>query len=77
MKIDVPDPEGLAFQEWVALLAEAAPSLVVELPAGTFPEASWKSWAVNLFYTQEFASGPNPIYYDSWVTWAVDLAAAL
>lgn len=77
MKIEVPDPEGLVFQEWAALLAEAATPLIVELPAGTFPESSWKSWAVNLFFTQEFAAGPNPVYYDSWELWAVDLAAAL
>ena len=65
----VPEPYGLKFTEWGAIIAEQLASAGVASP---IDDASWKTWVCALFYVPELAANniPTADGFSSWQEWA-------
>lgn len=63
----LPQPQGLSFTDWAALLCEAFAELGLAQPPD---ETAWSSWACSLLYFPELATLPSPIGFNSWREWA-------
>lgn len=65
----LPDPGGLKFMEWGAIVAEQLAQYGVSAP---LDEDGWKTWVCALFYVQELVSKniPSADGFDDWRDWA-------
>ena len=64
-----PDPIGLQFVEWGAIVAEQLAPFGVAPPIN---EDSWRTWVCALFYVPELVALniPQPEGFDDWREWA-------
>lgn len=71
-----PQPEGLKFSEWGAVVAEQLAEYGVAAPLG---DDSWKTWVCALFYVPELVSLniPSGDGFDTWSDWAVQFIGAV
>lgn len=69
LAIFLPQPYGLKFTDWGALVAEQLATYGVSAPIN---EDAWKTWVCALFYIPELtALGiPSPEQFPDWQTWA-------
>jgi hypothetical protein len=76
LSIFVPQPYGLKFTDWGALVAEQLATYGVAAPIN---EDAWKTWVCALFYIPELtALGiPSPEQFPNWQTWAERFIACL
>lgn len=65
--IALPQPQGLKFLQWGALVAEQLAEFGILAPDS---EDAWKDWASALLYVPELAVVPDPNLFDDWVEWA-------
>jgi hypothetical protein len=65
LKLVVPDPNGLKFPEWGAVIAEQLAYAGVAPP---IDDNSWKTWVCALFYVPELAANNIPTA-DGFMTW--------
>jgi hypothetical protein len=65
--IALPQPQGLKFLQWGALVAEQLAEYGISSPDN---EAAWKDWASALLYVPELATIPDPNSFDLWDDWA-------
>lgn len=65
----LPEPEGLKFTEWGALVAEQLAQYGVAAP---LDDDGWRTWVCALFYVQELESKniPGADGFDDWRGWA-------
>ncbi len=66
----VPQPQGLTFRAWGALVAEQLAQYGVAAPSS---ETDWKPWVCALFYVPALAAAniPEPGSFADWQSWAV------
>ena len=71
-----PSPEGLAFQQWGAIIAEQLAASGVPAP---YNEESWKTWVSALFYVPELVAKniPSADRFDTWQAWAEQFIGAV
>jgi hypothetical protein len=64
-----PDPTGMTFTQWGAIVAEQLAEFGVSAP---MDEEGWKTWVCALFYVPELvaANMPTPDGLDGWQEWA-------
>lgn len=69
LAIFLPQPYGLKFTDWGALVAEQLATYGVSAPTN---EDAWKDWVCTLFYIPELtALGiPSPEQFPNWQSWA-------
>ena len=72
----IPEPYGLKFSEWGALVAEQLAQSGVSAP---LDENSWKTWVSALFEVPELVSMniPGSDGFDSWSDWAQSFIGAV
>ena len=65
----LPDPSGLKFTHWGALVAEQLAPYGISAP---YNEDSWKTWVCALFYVPELVSMniPSADGFEDWSAWA-------
>ena len=65
----LPDPSGLEFVQWGAVVAEQLATYGVAMP---YNNDSWKTWVCALFYVPELVSMniPSADHFDDWRDWA-------
>jgi hypothetical protein len=66
MSFVFPQPDGMDFQPWAALVAEQLATYGVGPPQGN----DWKTWASALFYVPALTSIPSPEGFNDWRLWA-------
>lgn len=73
-----PNPDGLKFHEWGAVVAEQLASYGVAAPLGSGDDG-WKTWVCALFYVPELVSLniPSAEGFDSWADWANQFIGAV
>ncbi len=69
LSIIAPQPYGLTFMQWTALIAEQLARYGV---SESMSEGEWKAWVCALFFIPELAAKniPTPDLYRNWQTWA-------
>lgn len=71
MKISTffPDPYGLKFEQWGAVVAEQLAAYGISAP---MDETGWKTWVSALFEVPQLVSMniPRADGFDSWSAWA-------
>lgn len=65
----IPDPYGLEFRAWGALVAEQLAEQGVEAPTSE----AWQDWAASLQYAPALAAVPEPGGFPTWESWASSL----
>jgi hypothetical protein len=65
--IALPQPQGLKFQQWGALVAEQLAAFGISAPDS---DEAWQTWASSLNYVPELAVIPDPAGFNDWETWA-------
>lgn len=72
----LPEPEGLKFTDWGAIVAEQLAQYGVSAP---LDEEGWKTWVSALFYTQDLVSKniPSADGFDDWRSWAQQFIGAV
>lgn len=65
----IPNPEGLKFTDWGALVAEQLAEFGISSP---YNEDSWKTWVCALFYVPELVEMniPTADGFETWQEWA-------
>ena len=76
ISVTVPEPFGLKFSEWGALVAEQLAQYGVSAPIN---DDSWKTWVCALFYVPELVSMniPSGDGFDDWSDWAQQFIGAV
>ena len=76
ISVTVPEPFGLKFSEWGALVAEQLAQYGVSAPIN---DDSWKTWVCALFYVPELVSMniPGGDGFDDWSQWAQQFIGAV
>ena len=76
ISVIVPEPFGLKFSEWGALVAEQLAQYGVSAPIN---DDSWKTWVCALFYVPELVSMniPGGDGFDDWSQWAQQFIGAV
>jgi hypothetical protein len=74
--ITLPEPFGLKFTEWGAIVAEQLAQYGISAPSN---DDSWKTWVCALFYVPELASMniPGGDGFDDWSLWAQQFIGAV
>ena len=69
MNLYLPEPYGMEFVEWGAIVAEQLASFGVSAP---YNNDSWKTWVCALFYVPELVAMniPTADGFDDWSEWA-------
>ncbi len=62
-----PDPQGLKFSQWGAMVAE---QLAFEGVTAPRDELGWMDWAQGLLYAPALAVLPEPNGFHDWQSWA-------
>jgi len=72
----LPEPAGLTFQQWGAVVAEQLAQYGVLPP---YNNDSWKTWVCALFYVPELVamSIPSAEGFDDWTPWAEQFIGAV
>ena len=65
--VTIPDPAGLEFAAWGALVAEQLAVYGVFAP---LDDVAWSDWACTLLYSPELAAIPEPYGFQDWRDWA-------
>lgn len=65
----IPQPEGMKFTQWTALVAEQLAAYGV---GAATDDETWKTWVCALFYIPELVAKnvPTPDQYSEWPAWA-------
>ena len=65
----VPEPDGIAFHQWVAWLRDEFPGDDIPMPV---PEAQWVEWAMRLLMINTFGEllAIDPRGFASWQEYA-------
>lgn len=65
----LPEPSGLTFSQWGAVVAEQLSQYGVSAP---YNDDSWKTWVCALFYVPELVAMniPSAEGFDTWEPWA-------
>lgn len=71
----VPQPGGLSFEEWSAVLSEqfAEYGLPEEHPT----EGNWREWALRVRGVDALAEVPEPTFFEGWREWGERVVEAL
>jgi hypothetical protein len=71
-----PDPHGLKFSEWGAVMAEQLAAYGVSAPTD---DDGWKTWVCALFYVPELVSMniPGADGFDDWSDWATQFIGSV
>lgn len=74
--VTLPQPDGLKFSEWGAIVAEQLAPYGVAAPLS---DNSWKTWVCALFYVPELVSmnTPSGDGFDDWTEWAKQFIGAV
>lgn len=69
LSIIAPQPYGLTFLQWTALVTEQLARYGV---SESLSEGEWKAWVCALFYVPELNAKniPSPDQFTSWQAWA-------
>jgi hypothetical protein len=67
--IQLPDPQGISFNDWGARVTEEFAQYGVPVP---FAEDRWKDWACSLFHVDSLVRRgiPAPDGFNDWRLWA-------
>jgi hypothetical protein len=72
----LPEPKGLKFSEWGAVVAEQLAKYGVAAP---YNDDSWKTWVCALFHVPELVAMniPSAENFDDWERWAEQFIGAV
>ena len=72
----LPEPKGLKFSQWGAVVAEHLAKYGVAAP---YNDDSWKTWVCALFYVPELVAMniPSAEGFDDWERWAEQFIGAV
>lgn len=66
-RLPFPDPTGLEFAPWGAVVAEQLAVFGILAP---YDDTNWQDWAASLLYAPELAAFPEPYGFADWREWA-------
>ena len=67
IRLTIPQPQGLQFTEWAALVAEQLATFAVPAPTD---EKLWREWVEQLLQEPQLGFTPLPTGHSTWIDWA-------
>lgn len=72
ISLSIPQPQGLQFVKWGAIVAEQLAGFGIQAPAS---EETWQGWAASLLQEPELGLMPSPLGFNDWHDWASSFKA--
>lgn len=70
--ISIPQPQGLQFVQWGAIVAEQLAGFGIQAPAN---EENWQEWGSSLLHEPQLGLMPSPLGFNNWHDWASSFKA--
>jgi hypothetical protein len=70
--LSIPQPQGLKFVQWGAIVAEQLAGYGIQAPAN---EEAWQEWGASLLHEPKLGVAPSPIGFNDWQDWASSFKA--